>query len=398
MLGYYKRHVLGLAERLQALNRDSTNLDRLIDLQREILSRLLITEAKITGYKLRAAQLNARLRRERLPKKDALRVKKAIERLRRRIKDCNWLLYVWRCFGDGIAFSYVDKWAMKSLLYDVTAAAEKERAGHITGKEGFYQEMTLILEAKKHGVPAVLADLTNTIRHGDICLLGASDPYVLEVKTSRNQNERVARQVESIRRIHDYFAKDEAENFRGAPLVRRVAVPSEEVNYLDQLNELIDAALRNGVSVATPEPGTRYVAASHKFDPSALFAGIEYPIVFMLNEAKNEQAWGSFLPFTLSIRKPEALYAFLNGDIYLIVVFDGATLRQIHAERGLALTFLGEDDWAYSLKWNVDGEVDAREVKISRPFMTRVALEFMSWKWIVTVEERNLAEYGRQVP
>jgi hypothetical protein len=118
----------------------------------------------------------------------------------------------------------------------------------------------------------------------------------------------------------------------------------------------------------------------------------------MLNEAKNEQAWGSFLPFTLSIRKPEALYAFLNGDIYLIVVFDGATLRQIHAERGLALIFLKEDDWAYSLKWNVDGELDAREVKISRPFMTRVALEFMSWKWIVTVEERNLAEYGRQVP
>ena len=33
MLGYYKRHVLGLAERLQALNRDSTNLDRLIDIR-----------------------------------------------------------------------------------------------------------------------------------------------------------------------------------------------------------------------------------------------------------------------------------------------------------------------------------------------------------------------------
>ena len=53
MLGYYKRHVLGLAERLQALSGDSTTLDRLIDLQRDILSRILITEAKITGYKLR---------------------------------------------------------------------------------------------------------------------------------------------------------------------------------------------------------------------------------------------------------------------------------------------------------------------------------------------------------
>ena len=228
MLGYYKRHVLSLADRLQALNGDLTDFDHLIDLQREILGRLLITEARITGYKSRAVELKVRLRTARLPKKDALQVKKTIGRLRQRIEDCNWLLYIWRCFGDGIAYSYLDKWAVKSLLYDVTTAAVKERAGHVTGKQGFYQEMALVLEAKRRGVPALLTDLTNTIRHGDVCLLGASDPYVIEVKSSANQNERVARQVESVRKIHDYLAKDQAENLRGAGLLRRVAIPTAE--------------------------------------------------------------------------------------------------------------------------------------------------------------------------
>jgi len=36
--------------------------------------------------------------------------------------------------------------------------------------------------AMKHNVPALLADLTNSVRHGDICLMGGSDPYLLEVK------------------------------------------------------------------------------------------------------------------------------------------------------------------------------------------------------------------------
>jgi hypothetical protein len=39
-------------------------------------------------------------------------------------------------------------------------------------------------------VPALLVDLTNTIRHGDICLMGESDPCLIEMKASKNLDSR----------------------------------------------------------------------------------------------------------------------------------------------------------------------------------------------------------------
>ena len=153
--------------------------------------------------------------------------------------------------------------------------------------------------------------------------------------------------------------------------------------------------MNNGVGVMTPEPGIRYiaVATSRQADLGTLFAGIGEPIVFMLNEGKNEQGWGCYYPFTLSMRKPEALYAFLKGDIYLMVVFDGAVIRNIHQAVGWTLTMLEDEIWAYSIEHKVNGETCTS--KISRQFMGRVAAEFLSWKWVLKLEQHQLAEIER---
>ena len=392
MLGYYKRHVLRLASLLQRLRVTPTDLDLLEHLQREILGRLLHTEAKIAEYKSSIAEDKRRLRHERLPKPLATALKREIERLRARVDDCNWLLYVWRAFGDGIAFTYLDKWAVKSALYDNATGREKELPGHLTGKIGLTNELALILDAKKNGVPAVLADITNTIRHGDVCLLGASDPYLIEVKSSTNQNERASRQNEIIQTIHDYLAKDEGHDIRGASFLRRVAIHGEEINYVGELNAALEVAARDGVCIVDPEPGVRYIVTSTlgKIDIPRFFEGLVKPIVCTLNEAKNEQAWGCYLPFTLLIEGPELLYAFLKGDLYVMVAFDPSVLIRRYAERGLIIKFLDEPDWAYSIEQSgVPGTS-----KVSRAFFGRIAFEFISWDWVIEFHLSNVAKYA----
>jgi len=237
-------------------------------------------------------------------------------------------------------------------------------------------EIALVIDAMKKGVPAVLADITNTIRHGDVCLLGGSDRYLLEVKSSTNQNERVSRQNENIQKVHDYLAKDEGHDIRGAPFLRRVAIHKEEINYTKEFNAALEVAARDGVCVIDPEPGVRYIVTStaYKVDVPRLFEGFVEPVICTLNEAKNDQAWGCYLPFTLLIAKPELQYAFLKGDLYVIVAFNANVLGQRHAEQGLVMSFLDEQHWAYSLeRSDVPGTS-----RVSRAFLGRVAFEFIS--------------------
>ncbi len=392
MIGYYKKHVFALADRLSRLSDNTSDLDLLIETQLYILKRIVITEKKKSWYKAQGAILRERLRRERLPKEQAALLKLRKEQTQKRLEDCRWLLWVWRCFGDAIAFTYLDKWAIKPFLYETRTPSAKQTAGHITDKEGLYHEFAVVLDAKKHGVPALLTDLTNTIRHGDVCLLGASDPYVVEVKSSSNTNQRVARQTASIAEIHSYLENDFAENVRGMPHCRRIELPMPEVNYIDLLNQTVAAAIKDGAAKCIPESGVHYLVMSTRFNPefAAMFDGIQQPIICSLNDAKNDLAWGCYYPFTLSIKKPELLYAFLRGDICIYVVFDAVELAKNAQQKGLAMTFLDEGDWAYEFEELAEGISQPMRWRMSRHFAMRIAAEFLSWDWALDIERLNI--------
>ena len=45
-------------------------------------------------------------------------------------------IYVWKCFGDGLAFSYVDKFAVKHALFEIDSQQIKQGAGMLSGKSG----------------------------------------------------------------------------------------------------------------------------------------------------------------------------------------------------------------------------------------------------------------------
>ena len=155
---------------------------------------------------------------------------------------------------------------------------------------------------------------------------------------------------------------------------------------------MISEAMQHGYSKRSPEPGIHYLVMSTQYKPdySVLFEGISQPIIHMLNEAKNEQMWGCYFPFTLSIMTPESLYAFLRGDIYIIVVFDAAELIRVAREKGLSLTFLNDELFAYQFEKVGEGISDTIPCKVSRHFAMRIAYEFLSWKWVLDTHQQQI--------
>ncbi len=399
MLGYYKQHIIELTKKLRQLEGDQENLDLLLETQLYILKRVISCEEKVDERKNELKVIKYKIKKQRLTKNDSLALKKKAKFIKGRIQEYNWLLYIWRCFGDAIAFIYLDKWAIKPFLYDGKTQNVKQSAGHIKGKEGLYREFSVVLDAKKNGVPAILNDLTNTFRHGDVCLLDAGDPFVLEVKSSTNTNKRTKRQIEEIKNIHNYLENDEGTDVRGAPHCKRIQLQGPEVNYIDLINAQITEALKTGYSSSNPEPGIHYfvLGTGSLPDHEALFSGVEQGIVYMLNQAKNEKAWGCYYPFTLSIKFPENLYKFLKGDICIVVIFDAAKIHELADDRGLEFKLLNEEKWAFRFKKHAEKDEEPITYKVSQHFVARMAFEFLSIEWMFDTDEANIKVLQEQI-
>ena len=58
-----------------------------------------------------------------------------------RIERVRDLAYVWRCFGDAIAFLYMDKYALKHTYFNTENVNPKGNAGFLSGKDGLFHEI-----------------------------------------------------------------------------------------------------------------------------------------------------------------------------------------------------------------------------------------------------------------
>jgi hypothetical protein len=169
MIGYYKKHILALSDAISQIQSSPERVDQLKEFQTLLIGRILNSEKKIDGFKKRLNDLKRELRSSRPTKEKAKAIKKQIKFYQQRINDHKWMLFVWRCFGDAVVFLYLDKFAIKPFLYEFGSNVQKQRAGRLAGKEGLKAELSVAFDALAHGVPAILCDLTNCIRHGDIC-------------------------------------------------------------------------------------------------------------------------------------------------------------------------------------------------------------------------------------
>lgn len=180
-------------------------------------------------------------------------------------------------------------------------------------------------------------------------------------------------------------------NLRGIGPVKRVELSVPEKNYLNLLDGAVGAALAKGLFVADLEPGTRLMVFGkvRKPDYAALFAGLSMPYLVFLNHAKNEQNWGCYYPFSLSLRTPAHLYAFLRGDISVIVAFDFRQIQIRAQELGFQLSFLEDGDYAFRFEKFSNGATAPFGARMSRHFSARIAFELLSWEWILTELKSN---------
>jgi len=384
MFARNKKAIVSLAHKLRSLQANPNDSASLLSLQQELGRRIRACEARVALLRDTSKGLRRQLRVGRLARAEAHIVRKKLEACERRIDLYRHLKYIWRCFGDGIAFAYLDKHALKHMFYRTDVYEPKQDSGSLGGKIGFRREWAVMRGLVLSGVPALLCDLTNVLRHGDVCILVGPDPMPLEIKSGKNTNERAARQIDSIKKLVRFFASDEARDFRGLPHIARIEFNPEEVTRTGALNRCISEAEDGRPGIATPELGLHYLCVRDESSLDKAFVelgSLKHAIVSTLNEAKAEEAWGFYYPFTLSIDDPTRLYEFLVDEYILAVVLDqGELIRQFTA-RSFDVAMPTTGSWALWLR-SPTGVVSA----VSHAFFGRLFYEFQSLSWFVAAQ------------
>lgn len=340
MLSHYRPSIYKLTDMLRALEASPSDYALLFDLQKELLSRIKRTDARIVALKAKR-KAHVQQKKSRATKEEAKRAKDAIAATSAAITDAQRLLFFWRCFGDGIAFIYLNKLGLKHMLYNTHEYSVKEAAGAILGKVGLRKEWSILKQIISREIPAVLTDLTHTIRHGDICVLIGPDPIPVEVKTSKNRNARVDRQISSLTALTQFLKTDVAKNFRGLDQIARLEVLGSDISHVDAMNDCIASSRDSGFAANSPESGLTYLAV-RSVDVASRLDQYMKPrtITTILNEAKTDGQWMPYFPFVLSIRRKEDLYEFMNGDLTLMILLETDELVAAFAAKGMFATFV----------------------------------------------------------
>lgn len=299
------------------------------------------------------------------------------------------LAYTWRSFGDAIAFLFMDKFALRQVYYNTHNTSAKQDAGFLSGKDGLVGEWAEVENWLRQGVPALLTDLTNTIRHGDVCLMIGPDPLLIEVKLGE-LDRRGRQQRDAIRQLMNFFENDEVASLRGLGTIRRTVHQSPEIRYADVMEDTVIAASRTGVAFKSPEPGLWYVAITDgSIDVDATLGGLGLgrPIAYPLNEIKATRAWAPYSPFILSIRDRESSYRFIWGHVIVFVIYDLAELVAAAALRGLTTTLFSRDEDSV---FELVEPTTRRNIRLAWQMFDRLAFEFTSPAWLLATTVERL--------
>lgn len=368
---------------LHTIKSSPNRLAIVLELQRLLIRQIVRGERRIRRLKRARHRLSALKSRRRLDKKDASAVKGLVKRIDNQVYEIRHLLFLWRCFGDGIASVYQSKYSLKHLLYDGDYNV-KQDAGFLSDKAGFRQEYRVFRLGIRMGVPVVISDLTNMIRHGDVCGLAGEDPLPIEMKSSKNRNARTDRQIEQLQVLAEFFAKDGAENFRGVLNTKRIEIRHPEVTYESELNECLARAAACGFATISPELGLRYMAISQDIfaaEPELLDEELSVhanPSTLCVSLTPDIN-WLPAYPFTLSLNAANSVL-FMQEAIHIVVLIDLLVLKACFEDRGIHATMLM--DGTHAVQICVDpSDLMKGAMRLSEQLFLRIACEFQSLRW-----------------
>jgi len=132
MLGYRKKSFADAHAHLSKLRANLADFATLKALQQLLCREIVRTEKKIRDLKAE---------RKAVMKAGGQRAGRRSSILLGRIEKVRHCAYVWRCFGDAIAFLYMDKFALKQCYYSTKHAGAKQTAGFLSDKSGLATEI-----------------------------------------------------------------------------------------------------------------------------------------------------------------------------------------------------------------------------------------------------------------
>lgn len=375
--------LFALHEEIHDFSKDLDNLPQLLDIQKKLIASILETEEEIRRAKTK------------------------------NLDPGEWqsLRYNFLCLGDCLAFLYIDRFALKQTYFSVESGNPKQSGGFLSGKAGLAAELTALMSAISHGVPAVLCDITNVIRYGDICLLGASDPVPLEVKSSRTKDSRGKRQKKKLGTLTKFFEEDEAENLRGfAGTTYRTEFSAEPKPFDGLLTAAFNEAQENGTAFFEVDGCLRFLISTtdelEDIELDALFEGVEpaRSLCNLVNQAKSNMLWGCYFPYGLTLSDPDHYARFVRGEITIISMLDLNAFERIFSVDGVKVEIEATAD---DLLCKISLEKLAADEGI--PFfivgdhmMNRIWFDFLPPSWIVQnsrgILEKKLPVLNAQLP
>ncbi|EIY4984765.1 hypothetical protein ML064_004322 [Klebsiella quasipneumoniae] len=387
MVARYKKSLQQLTMMLHIIKtQKKLSTGAIVDFQLLLLKKIKEAEKSIIRTKGIIQNLRLEKANDRPTKERSKEIASLISKFEEKIESYRYIIYIWKMYGDSIAFHFCDKYSIKHFLYNENYHV-KETAGFISGKEGIKSEIMLLKKAAQKNVPAVLCDLTNTLRHGDVCLLGHNDPYPIEVKTSGKLNKRGEKQLRNIDELNSFLIKDEADNFRGVgPVIRREHIGKEQY-HLHAINDCISKSYEEGISHVSPERGIHYLAITKL--KKNIFDQIPGKYIHMLNlnDYKREMNWHPYTPFQLSLN-PEHIYNFTNGNLIILVLLDLQVIKRRFKRNGLHITFLQDEHWYAQV--SATGNILDGGLRVSTQSFLRIAFEFQSLTWAIKQHKKQL--------
>tara|TARA_R110002167_G_scaffold91458_1_gene246065 strand:+ start:127632 stop:128939 length:1308 start_codon:yes stop_codon:yes gene_type:complete len=395
---------LQAAKLLEQIKMDPDDLVCLFKLQKLLIRQIVKVETKTrrlkkVRHRLKSAKSSVGKRlnftRE-LKRKKALEIKSLLESCTKRLNDYKQLLFLWRTFGDAIAGIYQSKYSLKHLFYD-GEYNPKQDAGFLSGKEGFLLEYKSLVLGIKNGIPVLLCDLTNVVRHGDICLMGAEEPFLIELKSSKNQNARTQRQGEQLKKLGSFLATDEAKNFRGGLNTKRVPYRNKEVNYFDEINYCLTTAMKKGVCLIKPETGLSYISFTYQ-----TFEEQKNKITKVLEEVVSQTSMmmtltptETSLPlqsYVLSFSAENGCH-FIQEDLHVFAIIDIAEIKKQYKQLGVHAVALMDGIHAFQLCLD-EGDLMKGVIRVNEQLFLRIACEFQSLSWFTEETAYQLNAIG----
>ncbi len=279
-----------------------------------------------------------------------------------------------REIGDSIAFAYFNKHDLKTLCW-------KESAGFIGGKDGLKKELEEFEKFFKQGEFAILNDITNSLRFGDITVEKDGKPHFLEIKSSIHSDARIQRQEKNLKERIEFLNNDYVENLFGSSMnFKRIYSSNPEKNCIDRARDLIDKAIKTGYVIDKIEEGLTYIFMykEEKFEfLKKLYKNMNDPQIIYVNSMKSIVE--NYVPFPKLINNPYALMEFYNGNLILTVAIETGIVRSKLESLGYELSSIDEKGW--TVKFNNNGI--EQTVLVSTFHINRIGREFVSLEWII---------------